>query len=50
MEYIPINFAIIGHPLNWLIVWLMIAIAAFALDQLISFFDVAQPTNNSESA
>lgn len=34
MDYIPLNFNILLHPINWLTVFLMLAIAAFALDQL----------------
>jgi hypothetical protein len=45
MEYIPINFAIIGHPINWLTVWLMVAIAAFAVNELINFFNSQSSEN-----
>jgi hypothetical protein len=47
MDYIPINFAIIGHPINWLIVWLMLAIAAFAIDQLVNYFNTQNSSENS---
>lgn len=32
LEAVPINWRLIGNPLNWLIVILMVMIAAFAFD------------------
>lgn len=34
-EYIPINWTIIKHPLNWVIVLLMVLFVAFAADLLL---------------
>lgn len=31
MDKIPLNFALISHPINWLIVVLMVAIAGLGL-------------------
>jgi hypothetical protein len=32
MKYIPLNWRIMQHPVNWIIVVLMVLIAGFALD------------------
>ncbi len=40
-EYLPINFALVSNPVNWVIVALMIAIAAMALYYI-------YPSNNVE--
>lgn len=37
-DYIPINWDIIKHPLNWVIVLLMILLVAFAADLLLMHF------------
>lgn len=31
MKYIPLNFAILLNPVNWVIVWLMLAFFVFAV-------------------
>ena len=31
LKYIPLNFGIMAHPLNWVIVLLMIAMAGMGL-------------------
>jgi hypothetical protein len=33
LDAIPINWRLIGNPLNWLIILLMVMIAGFAFDQ-----------------
>lgn len=37
MKYIPINWEIVRNPLNWAIVLLMLAIAGFALNEMMRF-------------
>lgn len=37
MDYLPINFDLIKHPSNWLIVILMVVIAGIALDVVLQF-------------
>lgn len=44
MKYIPINFDLIKSPLNWLIIILMLVIAAFAFDEIFRF--VSPETDN----
>jgi hypothetical protein len=34
LEYIPLNFALMKNPLNWLTLILMVTIGAFAVDAL----------------
>lgn len=35
-EWVPLNWGIMKNPLNWIIVLLMVLIAAFAVDILAS--------------
>lgn len=37
MNDLPINWAVIKHPLNWLIIMLMVIIAAIAIQQVGKF-------------
>jgi len=36
MDWLPINWRLIGNPINWAIVVLMIAIAGIAMDVLLN--------------
>jgi len=38
LEYIPLNFAILKQPMNWVIVLLMVIIAGFMLDIILAYF------------
>jgi hypothetical protein len=38
MEYVPINFGMLRHPENWLIVCLMVLIGAFLLESLSNWY------------
>lgn len=64
MKFIPLNFDLMKSPLNWATILLMIAIGAFALDEIFRFlnpnsttdcgcrrslFPVDQSANTSES-
>ena len=49
MAFEPVNFAILKQPLNWIIVILMLLIAAFALHYL-KMYLVTQHNNTSEQA
>lgn len=35
MEWLPINFQLIGNPINWAIILLMLIIAGFAVHLLL---------------
>jgi len=37
LEYIPLNFAIMKQPMNWVIVLLMVIIAGFMLDIILAY-------------
>lgn len=37
MDYLPLNFAIMRHPSNWLTVLLMALIAGFVLDLILTW-------------
>jgi glucose-6-phosphate-specific signal transduction histidine kinase len=37
-RYIPLNWEIIKHPVNWLIVLLMVILAGFIIDITIAYF------------
>lgn len=50
MDYIPLNFAIMGHPLNWLTIWLMLVIAGFALQSLFDLFNTSSAPNSQENS
>jgi hypothetical protein len=43
--YIPLNFAIMGNPVNWLIVALMLAIAGVAVMAIVNPSDFLYPDN-----
>lgn len=49
MDWLPINWQLIANPLNWVIVILMLAIAAYGLHLILpQFFDsVDNSTSNS---
>lgn len=45
VKYVPLNWGIIKHPANWVIVLLMVIIAGFALDQAIRYFQTQGSSN-----
>lgn len=49
MDYIPLNFAILGHPINWVTVWLMLLIAAFAIQSVFDLFKTSNKPATTES-
>ena len=44
---VPLNFAIMRHPANWLKVWLMVLIAAVAVDIAFHFYETGENENAS---
>jgi hypothetical protein len=40
MKYVPLNFELMSHPLNWLIIGLMVMLATLGLSLV---FPAAQP-------
>jgi hypothetical protein len=44
MNYIPLNLALMGNPLNWVVITLMILLGGFALALLTSL----QPSADSD--
>lgn len=50
MDYIPLNFAILLHPINWFTVLLMLLIAAFAFDQAAKLITNHVNNNSEENA
>ncbi len=38
MEWVPLNFDLLKHPVNWIIVTLMVLIALYALDIVSGLF------------
>ncbi len=48
MEIIPINWKLISHPINWVVIVLMLLIAGYAMHFVLPAFGVSQ-SNNSAS-
>jgi hypothetical protein len=37
MEWLPLNFAILRNPVNWLTVWTLLLLAGLLLDQALQY-------------
>jgi hypothetical protein len=48
-DFVPLNFRLLGQPLNWVIILLMLIIAGFAIDMVYKFVVTHNISNNSES-
>lgn len=45
MKLIPLNWRILAHPVNWIIVLLMVIIAGFALDIVNQWWETQKAAN-----
>lgn len=43
-EYLPLNFAIMRHPSNWVTVILMVILAGIALDVILAWHSSKTPS------
>jgi len=50
MKWVPINWAIIGHPLNWVTITLMVILGMFALNLLLSPWHVTDTSSDDINA
>lgn len=46
MDWLPINWAIAKHPLNWVIITLMVIIGMFALNLVLSPWHVTDTSSD----
>jgi len=48
ISYIPLNWEILRNPVNWVIVFLMIAIAGVGIALIMQQFSASNVTSNGE--
>lgn len=50
MKYVPLNWRILAHPVNWIIVVLMVLIAGFILDIANQWWETTKAQNGNAEA
>lgn len=50
MNFIPLNFALMANPVNWLVVALMLAIGGFGMSLIVHGFDIEKTVGDFSGA